>query len=145
MHEIRTEIEIDAPIGRVWAALSDFASYPSWNPFIPQLEGAPDVGSRLAVTIAPPGRKTMTFRPTLLEFAPETRIRWLGRLWISGLFDGEHVHTLEALPAGGTRYRQTETFRGLLVGLARGTLKSTEEGFGQMNRALKARVEGTSV
>lgn len=145
MREIRTEIEIDAPVDRVWAVLSDFASYPSWNSFITRLEGKAEVGAKLTVTIAPPGHRAMTLRPTLLDFEPQQRIRWLGHLGIPRLFDGEHVHALEASPTGGTRYRQTEIFRGLLVGFTRRTLAATEEGFGQMNRALKARVEGTPV
>jgi uncharacterized protein YndB with AHSA1/START domain len=34
MKELHSEIEIDASAERVWAILTDFASYPRWNPFI---------------------------------------------------------------------------------------------------------------
>jgi uncharacterized protein YndB with AHSA1/START domain len=34
MKELHTEIEIDASAERVWDILTDFASYPQWNPFI---------------------------------------------------------------------------------------------------------------
>ena len=44
---IHTEIDIDAPADRVWAILTDFASYPSWNPMIPRLSGQLSVGARL--------------------------------------------------------------------------------------------------
>ncbi len=33
MKEIHTEIEINAPAGKVWRVLTDFPSYPEWNPF----------------------------------------------------------------------------------------------------------------
>ena len=32
--ELHSEIEINAPVERVWEVLTDFASYPRWNPFI---------------------------------------------------------------------------------------------------------------
>ena len=44
--------------------MTDFASYPDWNPFMRSVAGSPLVGERLAVTITPPGGgKPMSFRP----------------------------------------------------------------------------------
>jgi hypothetical protein len=39
MRELRREIVIDAPPERVWAAVTDFAAYPEWNPFIRRISG----------------------------------------------------------------------------------------------------------
>ena len=50
-HELETTIEIDAPTERVWSLLLDFASYPSWKPFVREISGAPDVGARLVVRL----------------------------------------------------------------------------------------------
>ena len=142
MKEIRTEIEIDAPAERAWRILTDFASFPQWNPFIRQATGEPKVGARLEVRIHPPGSKGMTFRPTVLRAEPNRKLRWLGRLWIPWLFDGEHAFLLEPLGPARTRLVQRETFRGLLVPfLAKWLERSTCRGFEDMNRALKARVE----
>ena len=41
IHHLYTEIQIDASADQVWAILSDFASYPQWNPFITSMVGAP--------------------------------------------------------------------------------------------------------
>jgi hypothetical protein len=142
MREIVTEIEIDAPPERVWSVLSDFGSFGEWNPFIPAIEGEAKVGSRLAVTIQPPGGKRMTFKPTVLNADPDRELRWLGRVVVPGLADGEHVLGLEPLAVERTRFVQREEFRGPLWLLLGGTLKKTEHGFVAMNEALKRRVEG---
>jgi uncharacterized protein YndB with AHSA1/START domain len=55
MKELHTEIEIDAPAERVWRLLTDFASYPRWNPFIRTISGRPIPGERLEVRLEPPG------------------------------------------------------------------------------------------
>jgi hypothetical protein len=142
MREIRTEIEIDAPAERVWNILTDLASFPQWNPFILQATGQPKAGARLEVRIQPPGSKGMTFRPTVLRVEPNRELRWLGRLWMPWLFDGEHIFLLEPLGPTHTRLVQRETFNGLLVPLLfRWVESSTRQGFEEMNRALKARAE----
>ena len=41
MKVIHTEIEINAPASRVWEILTDFGSFPQWNPFIRQVSGEP--------------------------------------------------------------------------------------------------------
>jgi hypothetical protein len=139
--EISHTIEISASPDEVWSVLTDTASFPSWNPFMRKLEGELTVGAKLLVVIQPPGRRRSTFRPTVLTVAPARELRWLGRLLIPGLFDGEHSLRLEPTPNGGTRFTQTEKFSGILVAPFKGTLDSTDTGFQQMNEALKARVE----
>jgi hypothetical protein len=64
-----------------------------------------------------------------------------GHLVVPGIFDGEHVHEIEALTPQRTRYVQREEFRGVLVPFVRGMLKDTERGFHEMNAALKVRAE----
>lgn len=139
--EIHHEIEIDAPPAAVWAQLTDTSAYDEWNPFVRRLRGELAEGARLSVDIAPPGGRPMTFKPTVLVAEHGRELRWLGRLLVPGVFDGEHSFRLDALPDGRTRFVQAETFRGALVGLAGATLEKTRVGFEQMNIALKQRVE----
>jgi hypothetical protein len=145
VREIRTEIEIDAPAERVWEVLTEFDAYPEWNPFITRLEGAGREGARLSVTIRPPGRKAMTLGPTVKVLRPVSEFRWLGRLGIPGIFDGEHVHEVEALGADRSRYTQREHFSGVLVPFTGKVLDATEAGFREMNTALKARAEAPNL
>jgi hypothetical protein len=142
--QLSAEIEIAATPERVWAILTEFAAYPAWNPFIRKVEGAPAVGTRLAVRIEPPGGRGMAFRPTVLTVEPNRELRWLGRMLVPGLFDGEHSFHLEPLDAGRVRLVQAERFTGFLVPVLGGMLGNTERGFQAMNQALKERAEATT-
>ncbi|KUG20617.1 MAG: SRPBCC domain-containing protein [Methanomicrobiaceae archaeon] len=144
MKEIRSEIEIPAPPEEVWEILTDFPSYPAWNPFIRSIRGELRVGSRLEVFIQPPGRRGMMIRPTVLEVEANRALRWTGRLLMPGIFDGEHRFALVPQGSGRIRFIQSEIFTGLLVPFTPGLLRNTEEGFLEMNRALRARAEGFS-
>ncbi len=140
MKEIHTEIEINAPAEKVWKVLTDFAAYPEWNPFVRRGEGEVRVGARLHVYIQPSAGKGMSFRPTVLVADPNRELRWLGHLWVRGLFDGEHSFSIEPLSEGRDRFIQRERFGGLLLPLLSKTLDGdTRRGFEEMNRALKLR------
>lgn len=140
--ELRTEIEIQASADRVWHHLTGFAAFPQWNPFIRRTRGNVLAGERLDVYLQPSGARGMSFRPTVLKAEPDRELRWLGHFIIPGLFDGEHIFTIEPLGPGRVRFIQREIFTGLLVPVfARGLDTDTRRGFEEMNQALKARAE----
>ena len=91
MKSIHTEIEINAPTDKVWEILMDFAKYPDWNPFIKSIEGKGEVGSNLKVVLHQPESKPMTVKPKCLAATEKREFRWLGKLLITGIFDGEHM------------------------------------------------------
>lgn|SRR5690348_6795142 len=137
---IDTEILIQVPPAKVWAVLTDFAAYPEWNPFIVSIEGRAEWGERLTVCIHA-GDRRHVFKPVVLQATAPTRLRWLGRLGMPGIFDGEHGFELRA-EGSGTRLLQTESFQGFLMPLLWRTVgPMTHAGFEAMNRALKERVE----
>ena len=98
-------------------------------------------GEQLIVRLEPPGGKGMTIKPTVLAAEPDRELRWKGRLFVPGLFDGEHAFRIEPLDRERSRFVHGERFTGILVGLVKGVLDKTEAGFEQMNAALKKRVE----
>ncbi len=104
MKEIHTEIEIEASAYQVWQVLIDFAAYPQWNPFIRSAIGTPKTGERLQVYLEPSGSRGMTFTPTVRSAQPNRELRWLGRLFIPGLFDGEHSFSIEAVGENRVRF-----------------------------------------
>ena len=143
MRELRTEIEIGAPPEAVWTVLADFPRHSEWNPFIRSITGELETGARLAVRLQPPGGKPMTFKPTLLNVVPNEELRWLGRVVLPGIFDGEHIFELAPIDGGErTRFVQREEFRGVLVPFLWKSLDTdTRRGFEEMNRVLKELVE----
>jgi hypothetical protein len=136
-----SSIDIDSSPQRVWNILTNFAAYPTWR-FLTRINGNPRVGERLDARLEPPSGMGITLHPTLLEVTPGKSLRWLGRLLVSGLFDGEHHFVLKPLDNDRTRLIQQERFTGLLVPLFAASLdRHTLAGFHAMNAALKARAE----
>jgi hypothetical protein len=137
--KVRTAIEIDAPPERVFAVLADFAAYPDWNPYHVAVEGKPEVGAPLTVSIRRPDGKAVTVRPHLLRLEPNRELTWGGG--IAGIFRGEHVLKLESLPGHRTKLIHDEDFTGIAVVLANLPTEVLTAGYRLMNEALKRRVE----
>lgn len=136
--EIVTEVQIDATSGEVWSVLGDPASYRDWNPFIVSMEGELVEGATLTNTLRPEAGNEMTFRPTVLRAEPERELRWLGRLLLPRIFDGEHYFVIEDHD-GGTRLVHGERFHGVLLWFIDANRFRVD--FERMNAALKERVE----
>jgi len=146
MKELHSEIEIEASAERVWKVLTNIAAFPQWNPFIRRASGEIRTGERLEVHMQPSGAKAMTFRPKVLKVEPNRELRWRGQLWVRGLFDGEHIFTIENIAPARVRFVQREQFSGVLVPLlARSLDRDTKRGFDEMNQALKSQAEKTSI
>ena len=146
MHEVRTEIEIEATPERVCSILLNFSEYAQWNPFVRSIQGVANAGERLTVFIQPPGSKGMTFRPTVLVVTPNHELRWRGRFLLPGIFDGEHYFQIVPLAPSRVKVVHGERFSGVLVPFAKSSLDGrTKAGFVAMNEALKTRAEGSTI
>ena len=100
--ELSSEIEINATPELLWQILTDFGSYPEWNPFIVEISGTPVRNAKIRVCVVPRGTK-IQFRPRVLAVEANRELRWLGRVWFPGLLDGGRVRmeTLnQAMPIG---------------------------------------------
>ena len=133
-----TEIFIDASPERVWALLTDPEAHTAWNPMIAGVKGRFTPGQRVRLTMRTPSGGTMTFRPRLLVADPGRELRWLGRLGLPRLFDGEHYFRL-IREEGGTRLIQGERFRGLLLWVME--VQQFRPGFEAGNAAMKTMAE----
>ena len=141
MKNIETEITINAKPDKVWNTLMKTDEYDKWNPFVRKLEGEIKKGNQIAITLKQVKGKEMEFKPVITELAPKKELRWQGKLFISGIFDGEHYFKLEPIEGDKTKFIHGENFSGILIPFMGGVLKSTEEGFKAMNEELKTRCE----
>ncbi len=142
MGEIYSLIGISASPREIWEVLTRFDQYPEWNPFIREIQGNLDVGSRLNVFLQPPGSWGMRIRPVLLSVVPSRELRWKGLFLVRGLLDGEHSFTIREHGDGTSLFIQRECFSGILLPLMeRLLIQSTCQGFRAMNEALRSRCD----
>lgn len=138
--QVRSQAELPAPVERVWEVLTDFASFPTWNPFIRSASGPLVPGGRLRITLLLSGRR-LTFRPTVTLVDPPHELRWLAAQRVPGLFDVDRRFLLEPLSASRTRLTQSESATGLLAPLLMSLMgRSILAGYQAHEAALRSRV-----
>jgi hypothetical protein len=146
MKELTTEIVIHADVSIVWNTLINLDQYSEWNPFITQASGKIKEGEQLNIQISLPGDEQFEFDPKVIEVDYLHKISWSGRLWVPGLFNGEHIFEIHVRGKETCVFRQREIFRGLLVPFIWNRIGSpTREGFNQMNQKLKKRAEAIAI
>lgn len=141
MREEVTEITINASQDKVWEIFANFEEYSEWNPFVKKVSGSMVKGEKIEISLQNPGGRIFNISPTLLEVESGKEFRWIGRVLVPGLMDGEHYFKIEPLEDGKVRFIQGERFTGVLVPFMGGIIDSALIGFGEMNEALKARAE----
>jgi hypothetical protein len=84
-------------------------------------------------------------RATVLAAIPGRELRWLGKLGLHGIVDGEHYFILTPNEDGTTHLDHGERFSGILVALAKGSAKANDDsGYEAFSQALKQRAESIS-
>lgn len=106
-------VEIDASAEQVWAVVTDFNSYSSWNPLLSNVEGGLTVGSPLSVetTFAP-----ITLKATVTEADRPHNFEWEDHVPLNLVTPVFSVHLLP-LNSNRTRVVISESFTGPLVPL----------------------------
>jgi len=142
MKKIETEIIIETDPESIWDALMNFEAYSDWNPFIQSIKGEAVVGGKIDVTIGMKESKQMNFKPEILKVEVNKEFRWVGKLFLKGLFDGEHYFIIEEKSKGQVLFQHGERFSGLMTTPIFNMIeKGTINGFKAMNRAIKSRCE----
>jgi hypothetical protein len=95
------------------------------------------IGEALDVVINKPNGERVEIQPHVMRLEPLTELTWGGG--IKGIFFGEHVFMISAIDESRTRLVHKERFSGAVIPFA--SLDSIEEGYDQMNQALKERAE----
>ncbi|MHB9149666.1 MAG: SRPBCC family protein [Thermoleophilia bacterium] len=101
---VRADTVIEAPSERVWELLTDLASYPSWNRFMPRVSGELRPGGILHAEVRfRRGFLGLPFRfqAQVLRCDECREIRWTGTLFFRRLMSGVHSLALEPLELPG--------------------------------------------
>ena len=143
MIEIKTEIEIEAPIEKVWAILTDFNNWQGWNPTVKRTSGEAKLGSKLDITMRSKGPKDgPTYKPIITELEAPKHFRFRASMLSSILMRNEKLCQLERSSDGNTKLTHSEFFSGLMPRLMCAKLESgVPIMLKMMNKALKKKAE----
>lgn len=142
MKTIETNIVIDSTPEKVWNVLTNFEEYELWNPFMTKVVGNASLGSKIEVNIKTISGKNRSYYPIITKFETNKELRWKGKSFLPGVFDGERVFVLKKSDDGKVSFSHKEIFSGLGVKLVGNKLdENLREGFVRMNEALKVRAE----
>jgi hypothetical protein len=139
---VTAQVDIDAPVERVWSILVDLDRYREWNPFTTAVESTLRVGQPAVLHVRMRPNKSLVQVETVSAFEPYARLNWKMQLGAPFLLAAERCQVLTPLPGGGTRYYTCDAFRGLLVPVVMGLYRADiQRGFDGIARALKRRAE----
>jgi hypothetical protein len=139
---IETNIIINSTPEKIWDVLTNFEEYELWNPFMTKVIGNAYLGSKIEVNIMTISGKKRTYYPIITKTEKNKELRWKGKSFLPGIFDGERIFSLEKSDDDKISFSHKEIFRGLGVKLVGNKLdESLRESFVKMNEALKARAE----
>jgi len=142
LKEIRTEIIINSTPEKAWEVLTNFNNFSQWNPFIRQIIGEPKIGTKLQLSLLTSSGKTRTYSPIVTKVEPPNELRWMGKAFIPGIFDGERIFIIEPIKTNQIRFVHIEIFKGLGATLAGSRLdKDVKKSFEKMNIAFKEKIE----
>lgn len=142
MKTIETNIVIDSTPEKIWDVLTNFEEYELWNPFMTKVVGNAILGSKIEVNIKTISGKNRSYYPIITKCEINKELRWKGKSFLPGVFDGERVFVLEKSDDDKVSFSHKEIFSGLGVKLVGNKLdENLREGFVRMNVALKVRAE----
>lgn len=139
MKQYHTSVIINASVKEVWEQLTDFSSYPEWNPLVGKLEGEMYEGGSIKTFIIPLNK---TYRAELLAYKVHEELIWQGIQGSRLLMAGKHYYRLEKINDHQTQLLHGEWFSGLFSWfIPNKLLRKMENTFVEHNHILKQRTE----
>jgi|SRR3954452_9040984 hypothetical protein len=131
------EVELNATPEQVWAKITDFPSFPKWNPMTPKMAGEVAEGAQLKGKVKV-GPVKAPFNAKITTLRPNEELRWIGGL--PGVMVADHRFIIEDLGNGKTLLRHHEQFTGISTSGI--TVKVADDVHARFNAALKKQLEG---
>lgn len=141
---VRAQVDINASRQRVWEVLTDFDSYPQWNPFTASVQGSLQDGAAVTMQVHMLQRRPRTQVEYVNSVVQGHRICWGMEMGTATLLTANRLQTLEAIDEHTTRYVTDDLLSGWLTPIVR-TLygDKMQRGFDAMASALKVRAEAS--
>jgi hypothetical protein len=139
---IETQIKTNSTPEKIWKILINFEEYELWNPFMIKIVGDAKLGSKIMVRIQTVSGKQRTYYPTITRLEINKELRWKGKSFLPGIFDGERIFIIEKSADNKVSFIHKEIFTGLGVRLVGNKLdQDLRVSFDKMNIALKTKAE----
>jgi hypothetical protein len=138
----QTTFEVNAPATRVWHILTDFSSYPEWNPQISTASGRIEEGASISLRLALPGRPAMDVSAVIERAQPNQLLTWRGHIVAPWFFEGFRKFAIQAIGSGRVNVTHTEDIHGLFAPMFTivmgGAVTTSHQA---LNEALRVRAE----
>lgn len=147
VHEVRSEIMINAPKDKVWAAITDIEGWADKSSAINASSltsvGALAEGSELSITMRSDvvGEDGPTYAPIIIKFEDQVSYRWRAVMGVGIIFTNDKQFELTEVD-GGVRLVHSEYFNGMMLPLMKGFLdQGVSSILDEMNQGFKTEAE----
>ncbi|MCH9843920.1 MAG: SRPBCC domain-containing protein [Alphaproteobacteria bacterium] len=143
MKEIRTEIDINASVAKVWEIISNLDDWATWNKMVTGASGKITQGATLSITMRGKSEGAEhSYAPTVIECDAPKYFRFRASMGNRLMMTNYKICQLEDNNNGGTKFTHIEQFSGLMVPFI---WKKMEQGvpmmLAMMNKNLKQQAE----
>jgi uncharacterized protein YndB with AHSA1/START domain len=108
------QVIFEAPIERVWDAITDFDNYGKWNEFCPKVKSDFRVGGGITMYAKMfPNRKPTSQTERFFEITPPKKLRY--GINYGFLLRTDRIQRLFKLSNGNTQYHSTLIIKGMLA------------------------------
>ena len=129
---------IQAPPEKIWALLTDAASFPRWNSTVTSIEGEIAEGKTLKIKVPSAGDRV--FKPKVSGVEAGRAMTWSDGM--APMFRGVRTFTLTPKGDGSTEFAMREEFSGLMLPMIKGSLPDFVPIFEAYAEDLKRAAEG---
>jgi len=136
---LRSSVEINDSIKKVWDEFCKIKDWGKWNSFIPIVKGELKEGNDVEIKVVTPGLKEMKFKPKIFSINEMEKVSWGGGFLF--LYNGIHDFIFERIDDHVTRFIQIEKFEGPMVLLMDKMIRKTAFGYIKMNEEFKNYIE----